>query len=289
MPDQLLRVAVAVGFRRARLSAVYAVLRGKNADGGELTISREQHFEPLKSGEAAALKIQFWHDFLNCVVLAGYRTPRIISSELALVFAYSLYLIGRTQIGVEEHKLRRAIAQFLFMSSLTGRYSSSSESQMEFDLASLRNVKTPDEFLSIINEICASTLTNDFWSITLPGGLATSAARGPSMFAFFAALNILDARALYSSHNVRIQRTAIHSTKNSLERHHLFPIAYLKTLGISDQRDYNQIANFAIVEWGDNTAISASPPSQYVPGLSALRPSGTPRDVSASCAASRLA
>jgi hypothetical protein len=194
MPDQLLRVAVAVGFRRARLSAVYAILRGKNADGGELTVSQEQHFESLRNGVSAALKVQFWHDFLNCVILAGYRTSKIISSELALVFAYSLHLIGRSRIGAEEYKLRRTIAQFLFMSSLTGRYTSSAESQMEFDLAQLRNVKSPDDFHGIINDICASTLTNDFWSITLPGDLATSAARSPSMFAFFAALNVLDAR-----------------------------------------------------------------------------------------------
>ena len=270
LPDQLLRVAVAVGFRRARLSAVYAILRGRNADdGGELTTtSREQHFDALKAGQAAVLKVQFWHDFMRCVALAGYRTPRIISSELALVFAYSLYLIGRTQIGADEHELRRAIAQWVFMSSLTGRYTSSPESQMEFDLARLRVVKTPDEFLAIINDICASALTNDFWSITLPSDLATSAARGPSMFAFFAALNVLDARALYSNHNVReLMDPAIHGTRSSLERHHLFPVAYLKTQGVSDQRDYNQIANFAIVEWGDNTAISARPPSQYVPAL----------------------
>jgi hypothetical protein len=62
---------------------------------------------------------------------------------------------------------------------------------------------------------------------------------------------------------------AIHGTKSSLERHHLFPIAYLKGQGISDQRDYNQIANFAIVEWGDNAAISATPPCEYVPMLEA--------------------
>jgi hypothetical protein len=203
LPDQLLRVAVAVGFRRARLSAVYAILRGKNADGGVLTMTREQHFDALKTGQAAALKLQFWHDFMRCVALAGYRTPRIISSELAFLFAYSLYLIGRTQIQVDEHALRRAIAQWLFMSSLTGRYTSSPESQMEFDLARLRVVKAPDEFLVIINDICASALTNDFWSITLPSDLATSAARGPSMFAFFAELNVLDARGLYSNHNVR--------------------------------------------------------------------------------------
>jgi hypothetical protein len=270
LPDQLLRVAVAVGFRRARLSAVYAILRGKNADGGELATTREQHFEALKAGQAAALKMPFWHDFLRCVVLAGYRTPRIISSQVALLFAYSLYLIGRTQLQVDEHVLRRAIAQWLFMTSLTGRYTSSPESEMEFDLARLRVVKMPDEFLALIDEICAAALTNDFWSITLPSDLATSAARGPSMFAFFAALNVLDARALYSNHQVReLMDPAIQGTRNSLERHHLFPVAYLKTQGITDQRDYNQIANFAIVEWGDNAAISDRSPSDYVPALEA--------------------
>jgi hypothetical protein len=95
-------------------------------------------------------------------------------------------------------------------------------------------------------------------------------ALGSLIDAISAALNVLDARALYSNHNVReLMDPAIHGTRSSLERHHLFPIAYLKTQGISDQRDYNQIANFAIVEWGDNTAISAAPPSQYVPVLEA--------------------
>jgi hypothetical protein len=267
-PDQLLRVAVAVGFRRARLSAIYAILRAKNADGEDLTTNREQHFDALKTGQAAALNVQFWQDFLHCVVLAGYRTAKIITSELALTFAYSLYLIGRTQLSADEHELKKTIAQWLFMSSLTGRYTSSPESQMEFDLARMRAVKNGDEFLSIIKDICASAITGDFWSITLPSDLATSAARGPSMFAFFASLNVLDARALYSNHSVReLMDLALQGPRSSLERHHLFPVAYLKQQGIQDQRDYNQIANFAIVEWGDNTAISAAPPAEYVPAL----------------------
>jgi hypothetical protein len=267
-PDQLLRVAVAVGFRRARLSAIYAILRAKNTEGADLTTGREQHFGALKSGHAVALNLQYWHDFLHCVMLAGYRSPKIISGEMALTFAYSLYLIGRTQLGVKEHDLRKVIAQWLFMSSLTGRYTSSPESQMEFDLARLRGVGTADEFISIIRGICSSRLTSDFWTITLPGDLATSAARGPSMFAFFAALNVLDAQALYSSHSVReLMDPAVRGTRSALERHHLFPVGYLKKLGITDQRDYNQIANFAIVEWGDNTAISSSEPAEYVPAL----------------------
>jgi hypothetical protein len=268
-PDQLLRVAIGVGFRRARLSAVYSVLRGRDvAKDGDGAANRDEQFELLKKGQAAALKVQYWQDFMLCVVLAGYRSAKIISSENALIFSYVLYLIGRTQINVNEHVLRKTIAQWLFMSSLTGRFTSSPESQMEFDLARLRTVTTPEHFVSVINGICSSTLTSDFWSITLPGDLATSAARSPSMFAFFAALNVLDARALYSAHTVReLMDPATQGTRSSLERHHLFPVAYLKKTGVEEQRDYNQIANYAIVEWGDNGAISDSPPSEYAPTL----------------------
>lgn len=266
-PDQLLRVVIAVGFRRARLSAVYAILRGRDANTETgAAPNREEQFGHLKTGQAATLHTQYWHDFLRCVALAGYRSARIISSEMGIVFAYSLYLIGRTQFGVEEHTLRKTIAQWLFMSSVTGRFTSSPESQMEFDLARLRTVTTPEEFVSVLEGICTSTMTSDLWTITLPGDLATSSAISPSMFAFFAALNVLDARALYSAHTVReLFDPATQGTRSSLERHHLFPVAYLKSQGVTDQRDYNQIANYAIVEWGDNGVIADAAPGTYVP------------------------
>lgn len=267
-PDQLLRVAVAVGFKRARLSAVYSVLRGRNVDADEQELTREQQFDRLKAGQAAALHVQHWHDFLRAVSLAGFRSPKIISSQNALIFAYGLYLLGRTEFKVDEHRLRAAVARWLFMSSLTGRYSSSPESQMEFDLARLRGVTEPDAFLAVLDGACAATLTSDFWSITLPNDLATSVARSPSMFAYYAALNVLDARVLYSSHTVReLMDPTTQALRSALERHHLFPVAELKRRGIVEQRDYNQIANFTMVEWGDNAKIAASPPADYVPEL----------------------
>ena len=267
-PDQLLRVAVAVGFKRARLSAVYSILRGRDTDGNEAPDEREKNFDHLKAGQRAALNVQHWHDFLKAVSLAGYRTQRIVSSNNALVFAYALYLIGRTEIGVDPHALRCAIAQWLFMSSLTGRYTTSPESQMEFDLASLRAAPAPADFLSVLSNICSSRLTNDFWAVTLPNDLATSAARSPSMFAYYAALNVLDARALYSTHTVReLMDPTLHPVRSALERHHLFPVGWLKAQGVTDQRDYNQIANFTVIEWGDNAGISAKPPQVYVPTL----------------------
>jgi hypothetical protein len=52
-------------------------------------------------------------------------------------------------------------------------------------------------------------------------------------------------------------------TKHPVERHHLFPKAYLSSIGIAGTTRTNQIANFAFVEWADNIAISDRKPSQY--------------------------
>jgi hypothetical protein len=53
--------------------------------------------------------------------------------------------------------------------------------------------------------------------------------------------------------------------KSAVERHHLFPKAYLNKSGITEIRDTNQIANFALVEWNDNIAISEEAPDSYYP------------------------
>ena len=90
----------------------------------------------------------YWHDFLKAILQAGFRSSRTISSQNEFVFVYILYLLGRTEYGVNEFKLRQLIAQWFFMTALTGRYSSSPESKMEFDLARLRGVgETPKPLL----------------------------------------------------------------------------------------------------------------------------------------------
>ena len=55
------------------------------------------------------------------------------------------------------------------------------------------------------------------------------------------------------------------SKKSALERHHLFPKAWLVRNGVTERRDTNQIANFALVEWSDNISISDEHPSEYLP------------------------
>lgn len=268
-PDQLLRVSVGLGFRRARLQYVYSILRGKDLDTEEFSEElRDKQFEILKSAQQRVLDLKHWHDFLKTILLSGYRSTNMISSNTNLMFAYTLYLIGRSEYQVDEFKLRNMIAQWFFMSSLTSRYTGSPETAMEADLTRFRNVSSPDDFVAILEGIIGERLTEDFWTITLPSDLATSAARSPSLFAYQAALVLLDATALFSKHSVLdMLDPSTKSTRSSVEKHHIFPKAWLAKNGIAEQRDINQIANFALLEWNDNIQVSDTAPEKYAPEL----------------------
>lgn len=268
-PDQLLRVAVGVAFKRARLKYVYSILRGKDLETEKFSDElREKQFALLKNAQNRVLNLQYWHDFMNCIRQAGFRSGKMISSQNNLIFSYILYLIGRTEYKVEEFALRRLIARWFFMSAVTGRFSSSPESAMEFDLAQLREVASAEDFVKRLNHVCDITLTNDFWNLTLPNDLATSSPRSPSLFAYYAALVLLDARALFSHSKVTdMLDPAIKAHKSAVERHHLFPKGYLKKQSITSVRDTNQIANYALVEWGDNIDISDKSPAEYAPEM----------------------
>lgn len=268
-PDHLLRVSVGLAFRRARLTHVYSILRGKDLESGEFSEERrDQQFQILKQCQERTLNLVYWHDFLKAIRQSGHCSRQTISSQSVLVFAYTLYLIGRTELAVEEHELRRVIARWFFMCALSGRYSSSPESKMEYDLARLRPVKTADQFVDLLDRLCDETLTQDFWDITLPGELAVSSARNPAFYSYCAALVLLEARVLYSEQYVKnLLDPTLVSYKSAIERHHLFPKAFLKKQGVTDVRDTNQVANFALVEWGDNISISDKPPLEYVPQM----------------------
>ena len=269
-PDQLLRVSVAYGFKRARLQNVYNVLRGKDLESGEFSDNRRnKQFKVLQKSQAEVLDIQNWHEFLKTIVSAGYKKNEMISSEVGLFYSYAFYLIGKNDYKVDRYELRKTISRWFFMTSLTARYSSSPETKMEQDLINLRGLKTSQEFLDHLNKVIDETLTDDFWGIQLSNNLTTSSSRNPSLLAYYAALNLLGAKGLFSNIKVSdLLETGLRSNKSPLERHHLFPKAYLRKIGIDEMRDQNQIANYALVEWTDNIKISDTPPAKYFPRYS---------------------
>lgn len=270
-PDQLLRVCVGVAFKRARLKYVYSILRGKDLETEKFSEERrEQQFELLKNAQQRVLNLQHWHDFMNCIRQAGFRSGKMISSQNNLLFSYMLYLIGRTEYMVSEFELRHLISRWFFMSAVTGRFTGSPESAMEFDLARLRDVSTAEGFVKTLSHICNITLTKDYWAVSLPNDLATSSPRSPSLFAYHAALVLLNAQALFSKVKVAdLLDPSMHANRAAVERHHLFPKGFLKIQGVSSTRVTNQIANYALVEWGDNNAISDQSPADYLPDMKA--------------------
>ncbi len=268
-PDQLLRVSVALAFDRARLKAVYQILRGKNPESGQVSAERRQRqFEKLREAQAQVLDLTHWHQFLGTLLAAGYRSSEMISSENALLYAYAVYLIGKLRCGVENSRLQRLIARWFFTISVSGRYTSSPESVMEEDLNRLKEVTTPEAFTEVLERIISSTLTSDFWTITLPNDLETSAAKSPALFAYYAAQNRLGAPVLFSDKRISdLLDPSLRAKKKALERHHLFPRAWLERGGVKDLKLINQAANLAFLEWPDNLQIGDAPPSDYVPEM----------------------
>jgi len=114
----------------------------------------------------------------------------------------------------------------------------------------------------------ANELTNDFWSVTLPANLESASARSPELFAYIASQNRLNAPVLFSHKKIPdLLDPTIKSRKKALERHHLFPRAWLESQGIEDLKIINQLANFALLEWPENIDISDSPPTECVPQI----------------------
>ncbi len=270
-PDQMLRATVGLALRRARLENVYSALRGRDAKTGlDNPEKRDDQFTLMREAQKVALNLTNWHHFLSSLTHAGYRGEKMISSENAIIFSYVLYLIGVRDYEITKGDMRQAIAEFFFMAALTGRYTNSPETRFESDLSLLRNLVDGAAFRAKLREICATTLTGDYWTITLPSQLATSASQGPSLFAYQAALIKLDALALYSPVKIAaLVDPAVKGAKAALERHHLFPRGYLQNVGVTDVKQINQIANLAPVEWPDNIAISDRAPADYVPPLDA--------------------
>ncbi len=267
-PDQLLRVAVALAFRRARLQYVYNILRGKDLDTGQVSADRRQEqFAVLAAAQDRVLDLSSWHEFLKCLITAGFRSRKMITSDNALLFSYALWLIGRRDFVLDLPALRSVIGRWFFMAHTTGRYTNSPETQFESDLGRIADLPAGDgvAFIAELDRLVAANFTGDYWEISLPNRLDTSSPRSPVLFAYLAALNLLDAEVLFSDVRVKDLLDPGVTPPRSIERHHLFPKKHLSTIGVTGTKQVNAIANMAFLDWPENAKISDTNPLHYWP------------------------
>lgn len=267
-PGQVLRVAIAVGLRRAKLQDAYNVLRGRDPHTRVIHPERrEAELSRLKQGQAHATRPLHWDEFLKVLERAGFRTREMVSSSNTLLYTYALWIIGRVDFGVPVDELREVMARWFFMAQITGRYTSSPETRMQEDLNRLDGAPpTPDQFIAVLNAQITSAVPDDWWRVTLIDNLDTSSSGAPAYLGYLAALNILDADVLLATSKVKDWINPSRRPVKGIERHHLFPKDYLRNvLDVSDTRRINQVANFALVEWSDNINISNAAPVDYWP------------------------
>ena len=130
-PSHLIRMAVGVGFRRARLRYAYMLLRGKNLKTGEITKDvREENLNTFKESLDIVTNLNNWHAFMNLFASTGYLKGSLVASTNAVVFSYVLYLIGKYEYKVSSVELQKIIRKWIFMSTITGFYTGSTETEV---------------------------------------------------------------------------------------------------------------------------------------------------------------
>lgn len=256
--QQLLRAVCGVAFGRARMSAIYRYLRGVDPTTGEADPTRRLNLlNQLDQAADECIQPTPWRDYLLCVKHAGFVSEGLIASKNAIVNAYALYVRGR-RAGVPKSELDKIIARWVFGSLLSARYSGSSETIFEEDLARVARLgsEEADGFVRTLDDALGETITGDYWTRTLVSVLDTQKAQAPSALAFRASQIVLGTRALFSDQLLRnLLDSPANGARAASEVHHLFPTTWLHTRGIRERRLVNQVANLADTGWHENSVI----------------------------------
>lgn len=265
-PSHLIRMAVAVGFRRARLRYAYMLMRGKNLETGVFSKEeREVNLLKFKNALDKVTNLNNWHTFMGLFADAGYITSNIVASTNAIVFCYVLYLIGKYDYKVPPVILQKIIKKWIFMSTITSFYTVSTESEVEKQLADLRNVHTADAFVAYLDGVISTKFSDDYFNLTLPADLMSAAATSPAWLGYIAALNVLGTPMLFSTTTLAAKLLpGASGDKKAIDKHHIFPKNYLTGIGYTSDRDRNQVANFTYLDYNTNIDISDDSPAEYV-------------------------
>lgn len=268
--QQVLRTSCAVGFGRARMSAIYKYIRGIDPITGDANPARRvERLETLDRAADECLDSTRWRDYMLRVMHAGFVTDHLVASTNAVTNAYAFYVLGRRS-GAGKARIEEGISRWLFGTLSTARYSGSSESKFEEDLARVSQIPTGDvdAFVSALDGMLADVLTDDYWTRTLPAALETQRGRAPAALAFRAAQIVVGTRALFSDQLLQnLLAPPAGGTRKASEMHHLFPKAWLQKRGVTDRRRINQVANLADVGWHENGSLGAESPAKYAPRI----------------------
>lgn len=254
-PDysDMLRVAFTYEFKRGKLGDLVSLLSGRNFQTKEyeeaITI---ETYERLKNSILNFMNENHFKRFLMIIRSTGFIIPDMIRSQNALNFAYILYLKLRND-NIPPAEIERYVRRWFVYSVLTSRYGGSPESTFDYDIKQIAN-RPFQEYLQSVEE---AELSEAFWQFGLVQRLETAAPNSPFLNVFLAS-HIKSNDKGFLSRDITVQ--SLVETRGDI--HHLFPKNYLKK-NEKTRWEYNQLANFVIMQQEINIAIGTKAPEVY--------------------------
>ena len=251
--DDIIRVAFMHIFKRARLAELVQLLAGRDFETRDFREDiAEQTFKQMYDGVSHFINEYNFKQFMQTIRGAGFISPKMVTSNMALDFAYALFLMLQdSDVPVANRK--RIVQRWYVLSILTQRYSASPESAFAKDLKVISEVGIQQALKNIED----ATLSDNFWQVALPQNLSYASSQNPTYLAYLAAQVTAGDNSLLSQ-NIRVSELITLGG----DVHHIFPKKYLVENGF-DRTQYNQTANYAYLDTPVNISIGKKAPKDY--------------------------
>lgn len=265
--NDLLRVAFSSEFDRGRISDLVSLLSGRNFETRtfEEDIAKNS-FEKLNTGILNFINETNFKRFLMIIRSAGFISSSLIRSQNALNVAYMFYLKLKA-MNYDPGLIETYVRKWFVLSILTGRYSGSPESVIDFDIKNI-SVKDFGEYLKSIEN---AELSDGFWNFGLVQNLDTSVSSSPNFHVYLAS-QVKTSDKGFLSKDISVNDMIIHRG----DIHHIFPKSYLRNNGMKKGK-YNQIANYVYMQSEINIKVGSKSPRVYFTELLDQCNGGKPR------------
>lgn len=253
--NDMLRVSFMHMFGRGKLGDLVSLLSGRNFIGRTFEEGiAEDSFTKLTAGVKNFMNQYNFEQFVLAIKSAGFISSKLLNSQMTLDFAYTLFLLLQQSSEIPKIEIKRYIQRWFVLSTLTSRYISSPESQMDRDLRGI----AAKGFKAFLEENEKALLSDAFWNVGLVQNLETSSISSPFLNTYLAAQVFFGDRSLLSNSSKVADLITVAG-----DVHHIFPKEYLKQSGVTDKSRYNQVANYAFLDTGVNISIGKKAPHEY--------------------------
>ncbi len=252
----VLRVAFTYKFRRGKLQDLVSLLSGRDFETREYREDIiENSYKLLREGVESFINQSNFERYIMIIKSTGAIHADLIRSQNVTNFGYILYLLLREK-NIKPDIIEKQVRRWIVMSILTQRYTSSPESQFDYDI---RRLNAAEDINAFIDEEISQQLNDTFWSSILVTRLNTSVASSPYWKTFIISQVKMGDRGFLS------KEISVRSLiENRGDVHHIFPKDYLQKNGHNNRGEYNQIANFAMLQTEVNIQISNRAPIDYM-------------------------